>query len=60
MGNHLRYNDYSECEVLNVKKLYVAPDAEIVRFVAEERMAALDEASIVGDVVDPDNWDGMW
>lgn len=43
-----------------MKKLYVAPDADIVRFVAEERMAALDEASIVGGAVDFDNWDGMW
>ncbi len=59
MGNHPLYNDYSECEVLIVKKLYMAPDADIVRFVAEEQMA-LDEASVVGGDVGNGDWDGTW
>ncbi len=46
-----------------MKKLYVAPDADIVRFVAEERMADTPEESLVGGNVNGGwngGWDGGW
>lgn len=48
-----------------MKELYVAPEAEIVRFAAEEKLAFNDQDSFLGfDVTDQqdgnfDNW-GQW
>jgi len=42
-----------------MKEMYMAPEAEIVRFVAEENMAASDNVSFLGfDVTDKQ--DGEW
>lgn len=43
-----------------MKKLYVAPDADIIRFVAEERVAYDEETSIIGGGVDFGSQDGAW
>ena len=51
--------DSMEWEVVDMKELYVAPEAEIVRFVAEEKLAFNDQDSFLGfDVTD--NQDGDW
>ena len=48
-----------------MKKLYVAPDADIIRFIAEERVAYDEETSVIGNGVDfggswGSGWDGDW
>ena len=43
----------------NMREIYIAPEAEIVRFAAEEKLAFNDQDSFLGfDVTD--NQDGDW